>query len=76
MVICYLFASKCGKQVLVTESCPTLCDPMYCYPPGLSLHGIFQTRTLEQVAIFISRGSSQPGEQIHASCIGRQVLYH
>ena len=26
---------------LVTQSCPTLCDPMYCSPPGSSIHGDF-----------------------------------
>ena len=29
-----------------------------CYPPGCSIHGIFQARVLEWVAIFFSRGSS------------------
>ena len=28
-------------KVLVTQSCLTLCDPMYCSPPGSSVHGIF-----------------------------------
>ena len=64
--------------MLVTQSCPTLCDPMDCKPPGSSVHGIFQARILEWVAISSSRESSQPGDQIHiscVSCIGRQVLY-
>ena len=34
-------------QVLVTQSCPTLCDPMDCNPPGSSIHGILQARILE-----------------------------
>ena len=34
-------------KVLVTQSCPTLCDPMDCSPPGSSAHGIFQARTLK-----------------------------
>ena len=42
-------------------SCPTLCDPVNCSLSGSSVHGIFQARILEQVAIFYSRGSSQPG---------------
>ena len=42
------------------QSCPTLCDPMGCGPPGSSVHGILQARILEWVAIFFSRGSSQP----------------
>ena len=61
------------------QSCPTLCDPMDCSPPGSSVHGIFQTRILEWVAISYSRGSSQPKDQTYiscASCIGRQILYH
>ena len=37
--------------VLVTQSCPTLCDSTDCSPPGSSVHGILQTRMLEWVAI-------------------------
>ena len=36
---------------LVTQLCPTLCDPMDCSPTGSSVRGIFQTRILEWVAI-------------------------
>ena len=42
----------------VTHSCLTLCDPVDCSPPGSSIHGILQARTLEWVAISFSRGSS------------------
>ena len=38
----------------VTQSCPTLSDPMDCGPPGFSVHGIFQARVLEWVAIAFS----------------------
>ena len=31
----------------VAQSCPTLCDPMGCSPPGFSIHGIFQAWVLE-----------------------------
>ena len=48
------------KKVLVTQSCPTLCDPMDCSPLGSSVHGILQARILEWVAISFSRGSSSP----------------
>ena len=44
--------------MLVTQSCPTLCDPMDCSPSGSSVHGILQARILEMVAISFSRGSS------------------
>ena len=37
------------------------CDPMDCSPPGSSVHGIFQARILEWIAILFSRGSSWPG---------------
>ena len=40
------------------QSCPTLCNPMDCGPPGSSVHGIFQARTLEWVAISCFRASS------------------
>ena len=38
----------------LTQSCPTLCDPMDCTPPGSSVHGILQARIREWVAIFFS----------------------
>ena len=36
------------------QSCPTLCDPMDCSPPGSSVRGIFQARVLEWGAIAFS----------------------
>ena len=45
-------------------------------PPGLTIHGISQARILESVAIFYSRGSSQPRDWNCISCIGKQILYH
>ena len=49
--------------------CLTLCDPMDCSPPVSSVHGIFQARILEWVAISSSRISSQPRDTTHVSCI-------
>ena len=49
-----------------------------CSLPGSSVHGIFQARIREWVAIPFSRGSSQPRDWTHISfisCIGRQILY-
>ena len=54
----------------VTQSCPTLCDPMDCSLPGSSVHEILQARILEWVAISFSRGPSQPRDQTRVSCIG------
>ena len=36
-----------GWRHQLNEHCLTLCDPMHCNPPGLSVHGIFQARILE-----------------------------
>ena len=43
----------------VAQLCPSLWDPMDCSLPGSSVHGIFQGRVLELVAISFSRGSSR-----------------
>ena len=53
----------------VTQSYPTLCDPLVCNLPGYSIHGIFQARILEWVAIAFIRGSSQPRVWTWVSCI-------
>ena len=49
-----------GSEREVTQLCPTLHDPMDCSLPGSSIHGIFQARVLEWVAIAFSL--------INASC--------
>ena len=43
------------------QSCPTLCDPMDCGPPGSSIYGLLQGRIPEWAAIPFSRGPSCPG---------------
>ena len=55
-------------EVLVTQSCLTLCKPMDCSPPGSSIYGILQARILEWVAIPFSRGSSWTRDQTWVSC--------
>ena len=60
-------------------SCLWLCDPVDYSPQGSSVHGIFQVRILEQVAISFSRDSSLPRDWTQVSCfscIGRWILYH
>ena len=42
---------KVKSESEVAQSCPTLCNPMDCSPPGSSIHGIFQARVLEWGAI-------------------------
>ena len=49
-------------KVLVTQSCLTPCDPMDCSLLGSCVHGIFQARILEWIAILFSREFSQPRE--------------
>ena len=74
----FYLCEKCMRAKLL-QSCPTLCDPMDCSPPGSSVHGILQARILEWVAIPSSRGSSQCRDWTHVSyvsCIGRRISYH
>ena len=57
----------------------SLCDPMDCSSPGSSVHGVFQARILETVAMPFSRGSSQPryGNLVSfVSCTGRRSLHY
>ena len=53
----------------VAQSCPTLCDPMDYSISGSSVHGIFQARVLEWIAIAFSRGSSWPRNRTRVSRI-------
>ena len=45
---------KVKSESEVSQSCPTLSDTMVCSLPGSSVHGIFQARVLEWVAIAFS----------------------
>ena len=53
----------------VTQLCPTLCNPTDCSLPCSSIHGIFQARVLQWVAISFSRGYSQTRDQTWVSHI-------
>ena len=57
------------SEMEVAQSCLTLCDPMDCSLSGSSVHGIFQARVLEWIAISFSRGSSQHRNQTWVSRI-------
>ena len=66
-------------KVLVTQLCPTLCNPLDCSPPGSSVHDVSQARIQELVVILFSRVSSLPRDQTHISyisCIGKRFLDH
>ena len=64
-----MFQEHERKWSEVAQSCPTLWDPMDCNLPGSSIHGIFQARVLEWVAISFSRGSSRPRDLSRVSHI-------
>ena len=51
------------------QSCLTLCNPMDCSLSRSSVHGIFQARVLEWIAISFSRGSSRPRNRTRVSGI-------
>ena len=58
---CHKYRSLCDALRLVAQTCPTLCDPVDCSPPGSSVHGILQARILEWVAMLSSRDLPNPG---------------
>ena len=51
-VVSIEFAAAAAAKSL--QSCPTLCNPIDCSPPGSSIHAIFQARVLEWGAIAFS----------------------
>ena len=59
----------CVCEHIVTQLCLTLCDLIDCSPQDSSIHGIFQARILEQVAIPFFRRSSWPRVWTQVSCI-------
>ena len=72
-------ASLSWQVVCVYSIVSDFLRPMQDSPPGSSVHGIFQARILEWVAISFSRGSFQLRDRTHISLhllIGRRILYH
>ena len=63
------FPTMTSCEVLVTQSCPSLCSSMDCNLPGSSVHGILQARILKRGAIVFSRELSQSRDGIWVSCI-------
>ena len=66
------------------QSCPTLWDPMDCSRPGSSVHGIFQARILEWVALAFPKPRIKPASLVSSALTGGfittsttwQILYH
>ena len=75
MVSTYADRRRCECCAWVcAQSYPTLCDSMDCSLTGSSAHAISQARILEWVAIFFSRGSCQPRDRTHISCIAGEFF--
>ena len=67
------------KMCSVTQLCPPFCDPMDCSSPSSSVHGIFQARVLDWVAITPPGDLPEPGiEPLSPAspCTGRQILHY
>ena len=69
-----LWTQQRKEWLKVSQSCLTLWDSMDCSLPGSSVHGIFQARVLEWVAIPFSRGSFRPRDWTQVSCIAGDSL--
>ena len=65
-----------SEKLKVAQLCLTPCDPMNCNPPGSSVHGILQARTLEWAAVPSFRGSSQPRGQTQVSYIAGRGFFN
>ena len=63
-------------KVLVAPLCSALWDPLDCSPPGSSIHGILQARTLEWVAIAFSRDLPDPGTKPGSPALQADHLHH
>ena len=66
---------KVKSESAVTQSCPTLSDPMDCSPPGPSVHGIFQARVLEWVAIALSAPTSYSSKKLLRYFFGERFRF-
>ena len=67
-----MLAARCRS--LLTKLCPALHGPVNCSPPGSSLHGISQARTLGWAAVPFSRGSPQPRDPTHICCTAGRLF--
>ena len=68
----YIYTCMCDQSL---QLCPALCNPMDCSLSASSIHGVFQERILEWVAISFSRGSSRFRDQTQVSHIADR-LHH
>jgi len=67
---------KVKSESEVTQSCPTPSDPMDCSLPGSFVHGIFQARTLERVAIAFSNSAVDHHNKANIAILqGTQIFW-
>ena len=75
MTLALRFSEKVKKvEVLVAQLCPTLWDPVDCSPPGSSVHGILEARTLVWVAIPFSGDLPDPEVEPGSSALQADSL--
>ena len=60
-----------GQSGLVTQSCPTICNPLDCSPPGSSVFGIFEARILS--SLFISAQISEHLKHLKVKVSGNRL---
>ena len=70
----YFYIYMKESESKVAQSCPTLCDPMDCNPPGSSIHWILQATIPEWVAISFFRGSSPPRDRTRSPALQADAL--
>ena len=74
IIVTILYIAWKTVKVLVTQSCPTLCNHMDCSLTSSSVRGIFQARILEWIAIVFSEGFARPQNWTPVSCIAGSVF--
>ena len=63
------FGATAAAAAKSLQSCPTMCDPMDCSPPGSPVPGILQARTLEWGAISFSNAGKWKVKVKSLSCV-------
>ena len=74
--IAQIFVNMIVRVCVRCSASPTLCNPVNFSPPCSSIHGIFQARVLEWVAISFSRRSSGPRDWTQVSCTAGRFFTH
>ena len=67
---------KVKSESEVSQSCPTLSDPMDCSSPGSSVPGIFQARVLEWGAIAFSRVNTYDTAILFLDLYSKSIMEH